>query len=161
MSTPSRAAASVAAEARWFIRRACAGDFPALAGLWRRSLEATHDFLLPGDLERIGAEVATVYLPGLGEVWLAEEGGRPAGFLGCDGPHVEMLFVKPELFGRGVGGALLRHARNRHGALRLEVNEQNARALAFYQRQGFVITGRSALDSAGRPYPLLHLAWRA
>ena len=69
--------------------------------------------------------------------------------------------MKPELFGRGVGGALLRHARNRHGALHLEVNEQNARALAFYQRQGFVITGRSALDSAGRPYPLLHLAWRA
>ena len=160
MSTLSRVAATVPAGPSRRIRRAATGDFPALAELWRLSVEATHDFLLPGDLERIGAEVADVYLPGVGEVWLAEEKGRPAGFLGCDGPHVEMLFVEPELFGRGVGGALLRHVRNRHGALRLEVNEQNAKALTFYQRQGFVITGRSALDSAGYPYPLLHLAWR-
>ena len=72
----------------------------------------------------------------------------------------EMLFVEPEYFGRGVGKALLRHARDLHGALSLEVNEQNARALAFYQRQGFAVTGRSALDNAGRPYPLLYLAWR-
>lgn len=145
----------------WPVRRAAAEDFSALAALWRRSVEATHDFLLPGDLERIGAQMADVYLPGVGEVWLAEAPVAPAGFLGCDGPHVQMLFVEPEFFGRGVGGALLRHARNRHGALHLEVNEQNARALAFYQRQGFEITGRSPLDSEGRPYPLLHLAWRA
>ncbi|MGE9985978.1 GNAT family N-acetyltransferase [Desulfovibrio sp. SGI.169] len=144
----------------WPVRRASAEDFPALVELWRRSVEATHDFLLPGDLERIGAEVASVCLPGVAEVWLSEASGRPAGFLGCNGPHVEMLFVEPEFFGRGVGGALLRHARRRHGALRLEVNEQNAGALAFYQRQGFEITGRSALDNAGRPYPLLRLAWR-
>ncbi|WP_297826126.1 GNAT family N-acetyltransferase [uncultured Desulfovibrio sp.] len=145
----------------WPVRRAAAGDFPALAGLWRRSVEATHDFLLPGDVERIGAEVEDVYLPGVGEVWLAEAHRRPAGFLGCDGPHVQMLFVAPEFFGRGVGGALLRHARSRHGALHLEVNEQNARALRFYQRRGFEITGRSPLDNDGRPYPLLYLAWRA
>ncbi len=112
-------------------------------------------------MERIGAEVEDVYLPGVGEVWLAEAHRRPAGFLGCDGPHVQMLFVAPEFFGRGVGGALLRHARSRHGALHLEVNEQNARALRFYQRRGFVITGRSPLDNEGRPYPLLYLAWRA
>ena len=82
----------------WPVRRAAAGDFPALAGLWRRSVEATHDFLLPGDVERIGAEVEDVYLPGVGEVWLAEAHRRPAGFLGCDGPHVQMLFVAPEFF---------------------------------------------------------------
>ena len=144
----------------WPVRRASGDDFPALAELWRRSVEATHDFLLPGDLERIHAEVADVYLPGVGEVWLAEGEGCPVGFLGCDGAHVEMLFVEPEYFGRGVGKALLRHARNLHGALNLEVNAQNARALAFYQRQGFAVTGRSDLDSAGRPYPLLSLTWR-
>ena len=44
----------------WPVRRASGDDFPALAELWRRSVEATHDFLLPGDLERIHAEVADV-----------------------------------------------------------------------------------------------------
>lgn len=58
-----------------------------------------------------------VYLPGVDEVWLAEEEGCPVGFLGCDGAHVEMLFVEPEYFGRGVGKVLLRHARDLHGAL--------------------------------------------
>lgn len=160
MSVPPYSASAVSGNPSWPVRRAMADDFPVLAELWRRSVDATHDFLLPGDLERIYAEVADVYLPGVNEVWLAGEEGCPVGFLGCDGAHVEMLFVEPEYFGRGVGKALLRHARDLHGALSLEVNEQNARALAFYQRQGFAVTGRSALDNAGRPYPLLYLAWR-
>ena len=115
MSVPPHSASAASGNPSWPVRRAMADDFPALAELWRRSVEATHDFLLPGD---------------------------------------------PEYFGRGVGKVLLRHARDLHGALSLEVNEQNARALAFYQRQGFAVTGRSALDNAGRPYPLLYLAWR-
>mgnify|MGYP002466671441 FL=1 len=160
MSVPPHSASAASGNPSCPVRRAMADDFPVLAELWRRSVEATHDFLLPGDLERIYAEVADVYLPGVNEVWLAEEEGCPVGFLGCDGAHVGMLFVEPEYFGRGVGKALLRHARDLHGALSLEVNEQNARALAFYQRQGFAVTGRSALDNAGRPYPLLYLAWR-
>ena len=32
-----------------------------------------------------------------------------------------------------------------------------ARARAFYERVGFRVTGRSAKDGEGRPYPLLHL----
>ena len=30
-------------------------------------------------------------------------------------------------------------------------------ALKFYQACGFEVIGRSPVDSAGRPYPLLHL----
>jgi putative acetyltransferase len=45
--------------------------------------------------------------------------------------------------------------------LRVDVNEGNPGALAFYRRLGFTQTGRSPLDGAGRPYPLLHLAQSA
>lgn len=146
------------------IRAAEEHEYPLLVELWRRSVEATHDFLAARDLERIYRQMSHSYLPGVREIWLIETNCGKAwqirGFMGCNGSHVEMLFVEPELFGQGLGSALLRHARARFGALTLDVNEQNAAALAFYRREGFVITGRSPLDPQGRPYPLLHLAWR-
>jgi putative acetyltransferase len=37
------------------------------------------------------------------------------------------------------------------------VNEQNPAACRFYQACGFVVIGRSEVDDAGRPYPLLHM----
>ena len=41
-----------------------------------------------------------------------------------------------------------------------DVNEQNERAVGFYERMGFVRTGHSPRDGQGRPYPLIHLAHR-
>ncbi|WP_374755463.1 hypothetical protein [Runella slithyformis] len=40
---------------------------------------------------------------------------------------------------------------------RVDVNEQNPQALGFYERMGFAVISRSALDGLGKPYPLLHL----
>ena len=139
------------------VRAARDRDHQALTALWRRSVEASHTFLAPGAVDEIetGVRVALSAVP---ELWLAEAEGAPAGFLGCTGSHVEMLFVAPERFGRGVGSLLLAHARRRHGPLTLEVNEDNAAALAFYRARGFAVTGRSPVDSEGRPYPLLHLS---
>ena len=37
------------------------------------------------------------------------------------------------------------------------MNEANENALGFYLHFGFEVAGRSELDSAGRPFPLLHL----
>ena len=139
------------------VRAAREADHAALVALWRRSVEASHAFLAPGDVADIENEVRR----GLGavpELWLAEAEGAPAGFLGCTGSHVDMLFVAPERFRRGVGSLLLDHARRLHGPLALEVNEGNAAALAFYRARGFAVTGRSPVDNEGRPYPLLHLS---
>ena len=88
------------------------------------------------------------------------DGRLLAGFLGSVGARVEMLFVEPGLRGRGVGSALLEDFCARHGEVLLDVNEQNAAARAFYARRGFRVVGRSPLDGAGWPYPLLHLRRR-
>ena len=80
-----------------------------------------------------------------------------AGFLGSVGQRVEMLFVEPGLRGRGIGTALLDEFAARHPAILLDVNEQNTAARIFYARRGFEVVGRSPLDGAGQPYPLLHL----
>lgn len=138
------------------VRAARAADHPALVALWRRSVEASHHFLAPGAVDEIENEVRRA-LPAVPELWLAEAGGAPAGFLGCTGAHVDMLFVDPAFFRRGVGSLLLAHARRLHGPLAVEANEANPSALAFYRALGFAVTGRSPVDCEGRPYPLLHL----
>ncbi|RYH31475.1 MAG: GNAT family N-acetyltransferase, partial [Alcaligenaceae bacterium] len=67
------------------------------------------------------------------------------------------LFLDPTYFRQGGGRQLLAHARALKGALRVAVNEQNVDAIRFYLAAGFEIAGRSDVDQAGRPYPLLHL----
>ena len=141
------------------LRPALPADWPGLAALWRRSVEATHHFLQASDLESIGAAMLRAYLPAMRELWLLEREGRPAGFWGGDALRVEMLFVDPPFFGQGVGSTLLRHACAGKRRVELDVNEQNAGARAFYARQGFRVYGRSPVDNDGRPYPLLHLVW--
>lgn len=143
------------------IRPARPEDWPALAALWRRSVEATHDFLAPADLAAIAAAMLPVYLPAMRQCRVLERDGRPAGFWAGDNLRVEMLFVEPAFFGQGVGKALLRDACAGKARVELDVNEQNGRARAFYARQGFRVCGRSPVDNDGRPYPLLHLVREA
>lgn len=119
-------------------------------------MRATHDFLEREDFERIEKHLASDYLPAV-SLLVAEQAGRAVGFAGVHSCSLEMLFVADEARGRGVGGALLREAVSRHGVTRVDVNEQNPAATAFYLRHGFVRTGRSDLDADGRPYPILHL----
>ncbi|WP_404606002.1 GNAT family N-acetyltransferase [Caballeronia udeis] len=59
-----------------------------------------------------------------------------------------------------MGTALVDHAREQHAKLTVDVNEQNPRAHEFYRRYGFEDVGRSETDSAGRPFPLVHMALR-
>ncbi len=74
-----------------------------------------------------------------------------------DGSHMDALFIDPDVRGTGIGRQLLLHGLSAHKHLTTDVNEQNTQAVGFYLRMGFVETGRSACDSQGRPYPLIHL----
>lgn len=132
------------------------GEYPALVAIWTRAVDATHDFLAAEDRDRIRAHLAADYFPQV-LLTVAERGGRPVGFAGTAEGGLEMLFVDPAVHGTGVGSALLSHVRTEQNVVRVDVNEQNPDALAFYRRRGFTVTGHSPVDDAGRPYPLLHL----
>jgi len=70
---------------------------------------------------------------------------------------MEALFVDPEFHGQGVGRALVAHALRALPAVKTAVNEQNLKAVGFYEHIGFVRTGRSPVDDQGRAYPLIHM----
>lgn len=129
-----------------------------LLELWMRSVRATHDFVTEDHLQSMVPIVRNAALVKL-RVWsLVDSADRPIGFMGMDGNSVEMLFIDPDHLRRGCGTMLLDFAQSMHPVVRLDVNEQNKSARAFYESQGFVITGRSNTDAQGNPFPMLHLA---
>ncbi|WP_308485962.1 acetyltransferase [[Mycobacterium] holstebronense] len=138
--------------------RECDGpaEYPRLASIWRSAVDATHDFLTEPDRAAIESQLADNYFPGV-RLTVAEIDGEPVGFAGTAGEHLEMLFLHGDARGHGVGSALLDHAMAEEGIRLVDVNEQNEQAIEFYVRRGFVVTGRSERDDAGRPYPILHM----
>jgi putative acetyltransferase len=140
------------------VRASRADDVAHLLGVWRRAVDATHDFLSNEDRSAIDRIVAEDYLPSAKLMVAANLDDVPVAFLGGSGDEIESLFVDPSVYGQGVGRLLVEHfASGREGQLRVDVNEQNSGARAFYERVGFRVAGRSAHDGEGRPYPLLHL----
>ncbi|MCC6719924.1 MAG: GNAT family N-acetyltransferase, partial [Acetobacteraceae bacterium] len=71
------------------------------------------------------------------EVWLAEADGVAAGFVALHEDWVSQLYLRPGWWRRGIGSALLDHAKGlRPGGLRLWCFQVNARGRAFYERHG-------------------------
>lgn len=136
--------------------RVTAEDYPVLVEIWLSAVLATHHFLSAHDLRAIESQLASAYLPQV-EVVIIEVEGVPVGFAGTVGEKLEMLFIHASHHGVGLGTRLVEHAIRRRGVNAVDVNEQNTGALSFYTARGFLVTGRSAVDDAGRPYPLLHM----
>ncbi len=140
------------------IRQATNADHPQLLNIWLRSVRATHHFLQESDIEALLPQLRDIYLPAV-ELWVTVDAEDcPLGFIGLNENHVEMLFIEPDLRGKGIGRALLDQARSLRSQMSVDVNEQNPEAVGFYLHYGFVQTGRSPLDGEGRPFPLLHLS---
>lgn len=141
-------------------RSSTAADTARVMAIWRSAVEATHAFVAPEHLAEIEAELRT-FFPQVTLTLAVESSGNIVGFMYLHQGHLEALFVDAEVHGKGIGRALIGVALAHFPQLTTDVNEQNTQALTFYQRLGFVRTGRSALDGQGRAYPLLHLQYLA
>ena len=142
------------------LRSANARDTARILEIWRKAVDATHDFLHRADRAAIEEEV-TAFLPEAALMLAVDASDKPLGFMFLHEGHMEALFIDPDYHGRGIGTALVQAALAAHPALTTDVNEQNTQAMGFYRRLGFKPTGRSDLDGQGRPYPLVHLGFRA
>ncbi len=83
-----------------------------------------------------------------GPLWLAEEDGRVVGFSGVKDEELTHLYVHPDTQDRGIGWALLEHAKTQSPErLELWVFQKNEGARRFYERHGFRLV--KLTDGAG------------
>lgn len=131
-------------------------DYETLAGIWERSVRATHLFLNEATINEIKAALIPDYFPNV-DLYAVSDHGFLIGFIGLHGDMIEMLFVDSDSRGQGYGSSLIAFAKEKD-ATKVDVNEQNPSALAFYLTKGFRIIGRDETDDADQPYPILHLS---
>ena len=131
----------------------------AITKLWERSVRASHHFLKEEDIARL-REFVPYALCGIQTLAVAYDSDHPVGFIGVECGKIEMLFVEPEYFGKGIGGKLLNMAIREYGARLIDVNEQNSSALAIYRHRGYREYDRSKTDDQGQPFPILRMEMR-
>jgi len=119
------------------IRAYRSGDCDAVLKVWAAASAVAHPFLTDEFLATERRNIADLHLT-VAETWVWEVGGRVAGFIALMGNEVGGLFVHPELHGRGIGRALMDHARGLHEELEVEVFKDNTMGRAFYKAYGFV-----------------------
>lgn len=86
-----------------------------------------------------------------------KEFGEPVAFMEIDSNRLEMLFLSPEVRGKGLGKQLLQYGIETYNIQELTVNEQNPQAVGFYEHMGFQTYKRTEYDEEGNPYPLLYM----
>ena len=80
------------------------------------------------------------YAKDLDNIWVYDD-GVVKGFIQIGGTEVKKLFVEPVLQGNSIGAKLLEYAISEKNVDHLWALEKNTRAIAFYQRYGFRVTG--------------------
>ncbi|MFI5316872.1 MAG: GNAT family N-acetyltransferase [Myxococcota bacterium] len=122
------------------IRAMAPADLERVVAVWRRArdeaqpwLEARMSHSPADDLGFFRDVIARE-----NEVWLAVTGSDILGLLALRDGFVDQLYVDPRAQRRGVGTALLEHARTRFPkGLALYTHQANRGARAFYERLGF------------------------
>jgi putative acetyltransferase len=134
-------------------------DYSTLLDIWERSVRATHGFLTDADIDDLRPDVDVALRSEAIGWWILTSANEGViGFLGFVDPAIEALFIDPKHHRHGAGRRLVAHAQSlATQPLTVDVNEQNPEAVQFYAALGFRIVGRSPTDSAGRPFPLLHM----
>lgn len=73
--------------------------------------------------------------------------------------YLDQLVVAPDRWGTAVGAALVGQAKRLSpDFIDLDVNADNGRALGFYKKHGFVVSGDGVNALSGRP--VHHMRWR-
>ena len=132
-------------------------DYDELLTVWEASVRSTHHFLAEKDIQFYKPLIREQYFLAVELYIIRNEKEEIAAFMGLSDELIEMLFVSPGEQGKGYGRRLLEYATRRKQINKVDVNEQNDKALGFYLRMGFRIIGRDETDGMGKPYPILHL----
>ena len=148
------------AEQQLILRPYTTADEQAAIALWLRTWQQTYpgiDFAarVAWWRERWRGEL----VPNA-EVIVAEADGILAGFVTIDASgYLDQLVVEPAHWGSPLATQLVDAAKQRSpGGITLLVNKDNARAIAFYEKNGFTYVSEDVNPVSGRP--VNRMRWR-
>lgn len=92
-----------------------------------------------------------VYKESLESIWVYDD-GSVKGMIQIENKEIKKLFVEPVLQGKSIGSDLLEYAVSEYGANFLWALEKNVRAISFYERHGFHVTGDKKFEEDTTEY---------
>ncbi len=136
-------------------------DEDAAIELWRRTWQIAYpDIDFTARLAWWRARWRDELVPSA-TITVAETDGHMTGFVTVDPRtgYLDQIVVAPEAWGSPVAVLLMDAAKHiAPSGLDLDVNQDNVRAVRFYQRHGFAIAGEHANPRSGAP--VYRMIWR-
>lgn len=153
----------------FLLRPVIAADEDAVADLWRRTWQTAYpaiDFAtrLAWWRERWHSELVpscTILVAELAGGTTDGDSGPIIGFVTVDvqSGYLDQFAVAPEAWGGGAAAALLDAAKRiAPSGLDLHVNQDNGRAVRFYQKHGFIVAAAEINARSGAP--IHKMSWR-
>ena len=127
-----------------------------LLGIWEASVRASHHFLTEEDIRSLRPQ-AEEAIRQIETLWAVDDGNALIGFMGIQSGKIEMLFLHPDYFRKGIGRTLIQKAVSEADVQYVDVNEQNPAAVKFYEKMGFRTFRRDSTDDQGNPFPILRM----
>ena len=138
---------------RFHLRPYRAEDEDAAIALWQRTWQQAYptiDFAARVNWwrERWRSELVPK-----AAIVVAEQDGAPVGFVTIDASgYLDQLVVAPDHWGSELATTLVNEAKRRSpDRITLLVNQDNARAIRFYERNGFMHAGEDVNPTSGKP----------
>jgi putative acetyltransferase len=143
------------------LRAYTSADEDAAIELWRRTWQQHYPRIDFGNRLEWWRQRWRNELVPVATITVAEMDGGLVGFVTVEpkSSYLDQIVVAPEAWGSDVANALMDEARRiSPDGLELSVNADNARAIRFYQKQGFVDAGKAVNETSGAPVRLMR--WR-
>lgn len=122
-------------------------DVEKTADIWLDTNLKAHNFI-PSEYW-IGNFSAVKEMFRQAEIYVYEEKNSLLGFVGMDGTYIAGIFVSNKAQSKGIGKQLLDYVKGFKEKLTLSVYQKNARAVKFYQREGFMIQSECIDENTG------------
>ena len=107
-----------------------------LVEVWEDSVKATHLFLSDEEIKNIKKYVPQAISGVENLIIIENESHQPIAFMGIEDKKLEMLFIKNNERGKGLGKKLLNYGIENYNVNELAVNEQNPNSKGFYEYMG-------------------------
>ena len=130
------------------IRKMQNTDINRVADIWLKTNLKAHDFI-PEQYWTSNYELVKEMMS-QAEVYVYEDNKMIQGFVGLNDEYIEGIFVSDEMQSCGIGKLLLDYIKDKKVSLRLNVYQKNARAISFYQREGFIIQCEDLDEATGQ-----------